>query len=217
VEVLRHHFRIVDFIVPDHAFSAGTVLVMSGDSIWMDYYSVLGPIDPQIERTDGSLVPALGYVKQYERLVEKSKQGALSTAEMAFLIEKFDPAALYGYEQQRELSVSLLKDWLVRYKFKDWKRTRTRGIDVTQDMRVERADKIANALSETDRWHSHGRGISRAVLVSDQVALVIDDFGADPRLNGAVRDYHKLLMDYLMVMPYDGVVHSRDRHVPFME
>src|SRR5271168_4642681 len=46
VATLRQHYDHIDFIVPNYAFSAGTVLVMSGDAIYMDYYSRLGPIDP---------------------------------------------------------------------------------------------------------------------------------------------------------------------------
>src|SRR5437899_2157318 len=43
-DVFRHHYQSVEFVIPNHAMSAGTVLVMSGDSIRMDYYSILGPI-----------------------------------------------------------------------------------------------------------------------------------------------------------------------------
>lgn len=68
--IFRHHYRRVDFLVPAFAMSAGTVLVMSGDSILMDYASILGPIDPQVARGN-DLVPALGYLVQYERLIEK--------------------------------------------------------------------------------------------------------------------------------------------------
>jgi ClpP class serine protease len=46
VDTFRRHYDVVDFIVPNYAFSAGTVLVMSGDAIHMDSYSRLGPIDP---------------------------------------------------------------------------------------------------------------------------------------------------------------------------
>jgi ClpP class serine protease len=53
VDTLRHHYKHVSFVVPNYAFSAGTVLVMSGDEIYMDYYSRLGPIDPQLETTRG--------------------------------------------------------------------------------------------------------------------------------------------------------------------
>jgi ClpP class serine protease len=60
-DTLRHHYQMVEFLVPSHAMSAGTILAMSGDSIWMDYYSVLGPIDPQVPGKDGHrLIPAVG-------------------------------------------------------------------------------------------------------------------------------------------------------------
>ena len=110
----RTHYQTVDFIIPNYAMSAGTILVMSGDAIHMDYYSVLGPIDPQVLRPGGGAwIPALGYLVQYERLIKKSRKGKLSPAEISFLVTKFDPAELYRYEQERELSISLLEKWLV--------------------------------------------------------------------------------------------------------
>jgi len=33
------------------------------------------------------------------------------------LIQGFDQGELYYYEQARELSIALLKEWLVKYKF----------------------------------------------------------------------------------------------------
>jgi ClpP class serine protease len=102
VRVFRNYYGRVEFIIPDRAMSAGTILVMSGDAIHMGYYSILGPIDPQLPRRDGNgMLPALGYLAEYNRLIRKSAQGTLSTAEMAFLIEKFDPAELHDYKQAR--------------------------------------------------------------------------------------------------------------------
>ena len=83
VDTLRYHYDVVAFIIPNSAYSAGTVLAMSGDSIHMDYYSRLGPIDPQVESDNSEMVPALGYLKRYEKLIEgaKSEEG-LSLAEI---------------------------------------------------------------------------------------------------------------------------------------
>src|SRR3989337_1291385 len=53
--IFRRKYKSVEFIVPNFAMSAGTVLVMSGDAIHMDYFSVLGPIDPQVESRNGGL------------------------------------------------------------------------------------------------------------------------------------------------------------------
>ena len=212
-EMLRRQYPRVDYIVPNFAMSAGTVLVMSGDAIYMDYYAILGPIDPQLFR-GGGLVPALGYLVQFERLIKKSKQRKLTSAEIAFLVSKFDPAELYLYEQERELSISLLKAWLVKYKFKDWNLTRTRKRRVTPKMRKDRAEEIAKALNNTERWHSHSRGISMEVL-DKELNLLIEDFGSKPDLNTKLKAYYRLLVDYMIRRGHTGVVHTRTHYAPF--
>lgn len=214
VETMRQHYEYVDFVIPNHALSAGTVLVMSGDAIYMDYYSRLGPIDPQVEVPSGGSVPALGYLIQYERLLTKAKKGLITTAETQLLIDGFDQAELYVYEQARELSVSLLKEWLVKYKFKNWKTTETRKKTVTKEMREDRAEIIARELNRTDRWHTHGRGISMEILQQD-LQLKIDDFGANPPLNGCIKQYYNLLSDYVIKRGNTGVLHTVGTYLPF--
>ena len=211
-DTLRHHYGHVEFIVPNFAMSAGTVLVMSGDSIYMDYYSILGPIDPQVERSGRAMVPALGYLEQYERLIKKAQKGIITTAEISYLIHHFDPAELYNYEQARELSISLLKEWLVRYKFKNWTKTATRGIEVTSRMREKRADDIAKLLNNIQHWHSHGRGISLEVVRRD-LRLQVEDFGERPELGGKIRAYYKLLQGYMMRRAHEIVLHRRGRYL----
>lgn len=212
VDTLRHHYDSVEFVVPNYAMSAGTVLVMSGDAFYMDYFSVLGPIDPQVQKErGGKYVPALGYLVQYERLIEKSAKGKLTTAELAYLIEKFDPAELYLYEQARELSISLLKEWLIKYKFKNWTKTKTRGKRVTKAMRKMRATKIAKKLNETEHWHSHGRGISMEVLRKD-LELVVEDFGGIPQMNTAIKSYYTLMGDYMNRRGHTIVAHTIGRY-----
>lgn len=212
VEVTRHHYKAVEFIVPNYAMSAGTILVMSGNAIYMNYYSTLGPIDPQIERPSGKgLIPALGYLAQYERLIKKSEDGKLTTAEMAFLLNKFDPAELYRYEQERELSISLLKEWLVKWKFKNWKVTKTKKRKVTLKMKEETAERIARKLNETDKWHSHSCGISMIVL-KKELKLIIEDFGKDVNLNNAIRNYYGLISDYAQRRSHDVVLHAYGKY-----
>ena len=214
-ETLRKNYDLVEFIVPNYAFSAGTILVMSGDVIHMDYYSVLGPIDPQVQRPGGGqMIPALGYLVQYERLIKSSKERQLTSAEITYLVEKFDPAELYRYEQARELSITLLKEWLVKYKFKNWKKTKTRKKTVTKAMKTRRASEIAKQLNKTEKWHSHGHGITMEVLIKD-LKLEIEDFGSNEELNEGVRSYYKLLKDYMMKMGHTGVTHTHNNYVPF--
>jgi hypothetical protein len=210
--IFRHHYRRVEFLVPSFAMSAGTVLVMSGDAIHMDYSSVLGPIDPQIER-HGELVPALGYLEQFDRLIQKAADGDLTNAETVYLVERFDPAELYRYEQERELSIAVLEEWLVKYKFKDWKMTESSGKKVTLAMKRDRAREVARKLNDTQRWHSHSRGIPMEVLRRD-LKLLIDDFGADPGLTAAVHGYYRLIRDYAMKRGHALFsLHGGDRYV----
>jgi hypothetical protein len=212
-DLLHSNFDVVEFIVPNFAYSAGTILVMSGDEIWMDYHSVLGPIDPQVEGPKGHLIPAQGYLVQYERLIEKSRKKTITTAELNFLISNFDPAELYRYEQETDLSIALLKDWLVKYKFRNWNTTGARGKAVTKTMKSMRARKIANALNDTDEWHSHGRGISMQILRND-VGLKIEDFGKTDCVNNCVRRYYKLLRDYMAKLGTESAVHVLKNFFP---
>lgn len=194
VRVLRHHYDEVKFIIPDRAMSAGTVLAMSGDDILMDYHSCLGPIDPQLARDD-RLVPALSYLSQFEALIEKSRNEALSTAEVV-LLQKLDLAELHQFELARDLSVDLLKKWLTSYKFKDWAVTETQGTPVTPELKEERASWIARQLNDHERWLTHGRGIDMQTL-RDELQLKIEDFGSDPDLKKAIWDYFWFLRDHM--------------------
>jgi len=195
VGTIRHHYSEVVFLIPNRAMSAGTVFVMSGDQILMDYFSCLGPIDPQIEK-DGKLFPALSYLRQYERLKSASKAGELTTAEFA-LLNKLDLGELYQFEQARELSIELIVKWLSSYKFKNWIETDTRNIKVTKEMREERANEIADLLSDDSRWHSHGRGLNMQTL-REELNLKIDNFSSIPKLNKTIHEYFALLQDYMV-------------------
>lgn len=207
VDTIRSFYDDVAFIVPDRAMSAGTIFAMSGDSIHMDYFSRLGPIDPQIWKED-RFVPALSYLIQYERLLEKDRKGELTNAEFA-LLSKFDLAELHQFEQARALSITLLKKWLANYKFKTWATKQNSGTPVTQLDRVTRAEEIAKALSNNELWHSHGRGISRSTLESDDIKLKIDDLGSNALLRTSVRKYHHCLSDYMRTVKTGIFVHSR--------
>jgi Serine dehydrogenase proteinase len=198
VEIVRHHYDHVYAIVPQAAMSAGTILCMACDKIFMDYSSSLGPIDPQVpDREQRVLVPALGYLDKVAEMIEKSRQGTISPAEFAML-QAQDLAMIRFFEQARELSISLLKQWLVRYKFKDWTthRTTSPGSPVTEVEKEERAGQIAERLSDNNHWHSHGRMIGMQTL-RDEMKLQIDDFGQNVDLRNAIRRYSDTLSDYL--------------------
>ena len=116
------------------------------------------------------------------------------------------------FEQDRELSITLLKDWLARYKFKARKYTSTGIKRVTDGMRKQRAEEIAIMLSDPSIWHSHSRGITMQRL-RDDVKLKIEDFGRDPEKSGAIRAYCGLLRDYMIRRQQGAVLHRREGYV----
>jgi hypothetical protein len=206
VKITRHHYKEVNFIVPDSAYSAGTIFCLSGDKIFMDYSSSLGPIDPQVYNGK-NWVPALGYLDKVEELINKSIAGTISQAELIMLREQ-DLAMLRRHEQARELTVALLKEWLVKYKFKNWNTHRTTGLDVTPAEKETRAMEIARDLGDNKLWHSHGRSIGVAAL-TNILRLKIEDYSNDRKLSQLIRDYNDLICQYITRNGGEMFFHTR--------
>ena len=198
VKIIRHHYKTVNFVIPDYAYSAGTIFCMSGNNIYMDYNSVLGPIDPQVKNRDGKWVPALGYLDKVNELIDKANKGLISQPEF-LMLKDFDLAELRSYEQAKDLAVSLLTTWLAEYKFENW--------NVPFNDKVARAKEIATALGNNSLWLSHGRPIDMHQLRS--LKLKIDDFGSNSEIRKAIRSYYSLLADYVSKYNLHTVIQTK--------
>ena len=207
VNIIRKHYDRVNFIVPDYAYSAGTIFCMSGDEIFMDYSSVLGPIDPQVKNKEGKFVPALGYLDKIDELIEKARQNKLTNAEF-LILKDFDLAELWAYEQARELTVSLLEKWLVKYKFKNWNKHSSTGRVVTTAEKTKKAKDIATELGNNKTWKSHGRPINIEELES--LGLKIRDFSSDKNLRDLIRKYYNLARDYIVKFNFQVFIQTRN-------
>ena len=206
VNVLRHNYKEVNFLIPDHAYSAGTILCMSGDNILMDYNAVLGPIDPQVMNKEGRFVPALGYLEKVKDLLEKAESNTISEAEF-LILKDFDLAELSQYEQAKDLTTDLLKEWLVKYKFKNWHKHSSTGKRVTKEEKTQRAEEIAKELSNYERWKSHGRPLNIETLRG--MGLEIDDYGDNRELQELILDFHSMCEDYMRLQDTAGFIYSR--------
>jgi hypothetical protein len=210
VNILRHYYKEVNFIVPDYAYSAGTIFCMSGDNILMDFFSVLGPIDPQVQNKEGKWVAALGYLDKINDLLSKAKNNELSQAEF-IMLKDFDLAELRGYEQAKDLTIDLLEKWLVKYKFKNWVMHRTdsvkKGNPVTESEKIKLAKNIGLQLSDNNKWKSHGRPINIQAL--KELKLEIDDYSSKTVLRKLIRDYYELLSDYVLKNRFRIFVQTR--------
>lgn len=206
VNIFRNFYKEVNFIIPDYAYSAGTVMCCSGDKIYMDYYSVLGPIDPQVRNKDGKFVAALGYLDKINELIEKAKRNELTNAEF-IILKDFDLAELRAYEQARDLAVDLLVEWLPKYKFKNWNIHSSSQTPVTEEDKRNRAIEIAQNLSDNKEWKSHGRPISRVEL--GRLKLQIDKLEDNQEAYKAVTAYHELMTDYVQKYSMQRFIHTR--------
>lgn len=183
VRCLRKKCDTISFVVSGEAKSAGTILVLSGDEILMTESGSLGPIDAQV-RIGRSQVSAHDYLEWVkEKHTEAKKEGELNPFD-ATMIAQITPGELKGVYQSLKFAEDLVKEWLPKYKFKNWTVTETRKEPVTEQRKTERAVEIAQELSNHTRWRSHGRSIKIEDL--EQIGLKIGRIDDNPALSDLV-------------------------------
>lgn len=194
VHVVRQFYEEVYFVIPDYAYSAGTVLCMSGDEIWMNYLSVLGPIDAQIPINDEKRVSVRSYLDKIDELIEKSKkekddEDYITLPELQMLIN-FDLGEWGELVRTENYAIERLQDFLIKYKFKNWKITEKNKNDVTDEYKKERARKIATKLSSNE-WNHHGKPLNVEIL-TQELELKINDYSKNLKLSKIMSDYYSL-------------------------
>ena len=208
VDTLRHFYNSIDFYVPDYAYSAGTIMCCSGDRIFMDYNSALGPIDPQVQTKDGShFVSALGYLDKLDELLQKAKDNTITKPEF-MILKDFDLGEWKSYEQARDLAIDLLKKWLPKYKFKNWKTHSSTNQSVTEEEKQSRAEEIAKNLSDNNKWKSHGRPINRDEL--SDLKLKIDKMENNGNLYTTILKYNAIMDDFMQKYGYKTFIQTKE-------
>lgn len=154
-EFLHEKFKEVYFIISGQAKSAGTILALSGDEIYMTGCGALGPIDAQV-KVGRYQASAYGYMKWVnEKREEAAKDGRLNPFD-AQMVAQIAPQEIEGVNNALNFAINSVKEWLPKYKFKNWTKTETRGLDVDDTMRINTAERIATELTKQDKWFSHG-------------------------------------------------------------
>ena len=91
-------------IVPDFAKSAGTLIALGADWIVMSDTSELGPIDPQVIRSDSDgnrmAHSVLSYLEAFEHHAEVLRQDPGNIASQ-IMLNKLDPGTLKQFEAIR--------------------------------------------------------------------------------------------------------------------
>lgn len=179
VRFIRGKFKVVNFIVSGEAKSAGTILVLSGDEILMTGSGSLGPIDAQI-RIGRSTVSAHDYVEWVNEKQKEAEENGMLNPFDATVVAQVSPGEFKHVFHALKFAEDLVKDWLPKYKFKNWMITETRKLDVTDEMRTNRADEIAKELTNHGKWRSHGRSLKIPDL--DGIGLKVINVDEDTAL-----------------------------------
>jgi len=153
-------------IVPDYAKSAGTLMVLSADSVVMSETSELGPIDPQVVLADGNGNRIRHSVQNYLDAYETHRaQLANDPTDVAaqIMLGKLDPVTVKLFEAVRDRALRFAEDHLKRGMFKN-------GGNYTL---------TASALLNTKRWQSHGQMISCQDAQDPQIGLLVECLDQD--------------------------------------
>lgn len=82
-----------------------------------------------------------------------------------------------------------------------------KGGNEFQEGKEKRAEEIAQALNDQERWGTHGRRINRNVLA--ELKLKIDDLEADPALSNLIKEYFWFFRDLAFKEEANILVHNR--------
>ena len=145
VKFTRDIFSDNAFVVSGEAKSAGTILVLSGDEILMTTGGSLGPIDAQV-KIGRSAISAYDYTEWINQKREEAERvGKLNPLD-ATMVAQISPGELKLVYHALKYAEDLVVEWLPKYKFKNWDFTENRKLHVTDEMKKEKAKKIAGKL-----------------------------------------------------------------------
>jgi len=146
VDILRHSFKDVTFLIPHSAYSAATMLALSGNRIILHPAATLGPIDPQING-----VPARSIRRGFDNIREILKEeGPEALPAYMPLISQLSLHVLELCDDAADLSEALVRGWLQSYMFEG---------DESKKDAIEKAVKF---FSNYDEHKTHSRPLNFA-------------------------------------------------------
>ena len=180
--ILRPRFAKVSFLIPHSAYSAATMLALSGDEIILQTNASLGPIDPQING-----IPARALKRGFENAKRALKEeGPKSLPAYVPLLEKYTLEQLEICEDYEILSKELVTEWLSAHMFQG---------DVSKKDVIENAVKY---FSDYDKHRTHGRPLTYEKLKELNLNIQL----ADPNLRPLLREAHILLDGFFNITPF---------------
>lgn len=180
--LLRDKFEEINFLIPHSAYSAATMLALSGNSIVLHSSAILGPIDPQING-----VPARSIKRGFEKAKERiAKEGPEALPAYIPLIEKYSLELLELCDDSEKLSKELVSTWLKKYMFKGEKNV---------DKKIKKAVRY---FSDYDTHLMHSRPLPMDKLTAFGLKIEL----ADDTLQDLLWESYILLNGFFNVSPF---------------
>jgi hypothetical protein len=200
VKMIRQKFDKVAVIVPGQAKSAGTIFTMAADEILMSNTSSLGPIDPQLSY-NGKNFSVNAFLDNLNEICDEyNKKGSFNPIYFPIL-NNISPGEIQNAKNLQNFARTLVKNWLIKYKFKFWEKHSQSGYPVTIEEKEQRANEIASLLCDHSYWLTHARSIKLDDLRA--MRLMITDYGDYPELYDAINRYYILLR-----MSFEGNIYK---------
>jgi ClpP class serine protease len=182
VSLLRSRFHDVSFLIPHSAYSAATMLALSGNEILLHPSATLGPIDPQING-----IPARSIRRGFENVRELlQKEGPEALPAYIPLIEKYSLELLEICNDYEELSKELVTDWLKTYMF------------AGEPDKNSTIDEAVKFFSTYDNHKTHSRALTFDKLQKLNLKIKLADTGLRPLM----REAHILLSGFFGITPF---------------
>ena len=209
--LLRNKYEYVDFIIVGECKSAGTILAMCGDEIYLNDTGSLGPIDAQIQigRSTGSAHDYMKWI--HDKMDEADRNGKLNNFD-ALMVAQITPNELIGVQNSLDYGKELVTEFLKNYKFKNWVITETHQNPVSDDLRQKRAEEIADKLSDHSLWKTHGRSLKIDTL-RDELQLKICDIGDDEKVCEVVERIQVILRLIFSLSPSYKIIADKNNRL----
>jgi len=195
VKILRAKFDEVHFLIPHSAYSAATMLALSGDSITLYRTATLGPIDPQIYGEPAANI-ALGFENAKKAIVANP---AVTPAYLP-LIEQYTLPLLEKCNDATSLSRDLAGAWLTKYMFKD------------QPDRAEIIERAADYFADYKKHRTHARSIGWDEVKDMGLKIHLTNGALAKLMREAYIMLHGLFLNDLYAKVYENSSHLSYAH-----
>jgi len=180
VNYLRSYFGLnIRAFVPQLAMSAGTMIALSCQEIWMGKHSSIGPIDPQINGA-----AAHGIVEEWNRAKEEIAQTPVLINAWEPILRKYNPTLIGECEKAIKMADEIVRKWLIDGAVHHQKAA-AGASEASMQLAVK---KVLDELGEHKKTLNHGRHVS--AKTGQGIGLNVKFFEDDPVLQDAVLSVH---------------------------